>query len=60
MYAMKEQRKYVMQDQVHHKVAAIMDDRASQPGNDKKELLFTSLLVAALIVVQTLLSASTA
>lgn len=57
---MKMQRRYIMQDQAHNKVAAIMDDRATHPGSDQKGLLFTSLIVAALIVVQTLLSASTA
>ncbi len=60
MNAMQKPLRYIMQDQVHGKIATIMNDRATRPKRDPKGYLFPSLLLAALILVQTILSANSA
>ena len=57
---MNTQRRYIMHDQVHHKIAAIMNDRATRPNSSQKGSVFPFLLLAALVVTHILLSASTA
>ena len=57
---MKTQRRYIMRDQVHHKVAAIMNNHATRPGPGQQGSLYPLLLLAALVLAQILLSASSA
>ena len=57
---MNNQLTYIMRDQTRHKVQEIMTDPVTANNKGYKGFLFPSLLLATLVLVQILLSASTA